>query len=173
MGKQTFLTADGKEVEKGNDVFFYSEEDGEIICAPSSKNNLVNDNGCSVSYSNRGACALARDAFFAIQPSFNNLINNVKQWATDKDLLKKDNAPKQLGKIMEELGEVAGAFLKGRPDELKKEIGDLLVTAILFAAQNDLELDDCLAAAYDKIKNRTGKTINGVFIKSDDLSCQQ
>ena len=28
---------------------------------------------------------------------------------------------------------------------------------------------DCLGRAYGKIKDRTGKTINGVFIKQEDL----
>lgn len=32
-----------------------------------------------------------------------------------------------------------------------------------------LEIKDCLSAAYKKIEARTGKTINGTFIKSEDL----
>ena len=36
--------------------------------------------------------------------SFDKLIENVINWAADKDILKKENAPKQLLKVLEEVG---------------------------------------------------------------------
>ena len=44
-------------------------------------------------------------------------------------------------------------------------LGDTLVTLIILAAQYSLELGDCLEYAYNEIKNRTGKTVGGTFIK--------
>jgi NTP pyrophosphatase (non-canonical NTP hydrolase) len=98
--------------------------------------------------------------------TFDNLIENVTQWAADKDILKKENAPKQLLKVLEEVGETAGALLKSNDAEIKDGIGDAFVTLIILAKQLGLEPADCLEAAWDEIKNRTGKTVNGVFVKN-------
>ena len=54
---------------------------------------------------------------------------------------------------------------KNKLDETKLEIGDVLVTLAIMANQIESTLDECFNLAYDKIKNRTGKTINGTFIK--------
>jgi NTP pyrophosphatase (non-canonical NTP hydrolase) len=98
--------------------------------------------------------------------TFDNLIENVTQWADDKNILKKENAPKQLLKVMEEVGETAGALLKNKEAEIKDGIGDSFVTLIILAKQLGLEPADCLEAAWNEIKDRTGKTENGVFIKN-------
>ena len=98
--------------------------------------------------------------------TFDNLIENVTQWAADKDILKKENAPKQLLKVLEEVGETAGALLKSNDAEIKDGIGDAFVTLIILAKQLGLVPADCLEAAWDEIKNRTGKTVNGVFVKN-------
>lgn len=49
------------------------------------------------------------------------------------------------------------------------ELGDVLVTLIIQAQGQGTNLEECLALAYNKIKYRTGKTIDGVFVKSEDL----
>ena len=97
---------------------------------------------------------------------FDELIENVSQWAADKDILKKENAPKQLLKVLEEVGETAGALLKSKDEEIKDGIGDSFVTLIILSKQLGLEPADCLEAAWNEIKDRTGKTINGVFVKN-------
>ncbi len=98
--------------------------------------------------------------------TFDNLIENVSQWAADKDILKKENAPKQLLKVLEEVGETAGALLKSKDEEIKDGIGDSFVTLIILAKQLGLAPADCLEAAWNEIKDRTGKTVNGVFVKN-------
>jgi NTP pyrophosphatase (non-canonical NTP hydrolase) len=98
--------------------------------------------------------------------TFDNLIENVSQWAADKDILKKENAPKQLLKVLEEVGETAGALLKSKDEEIKDGIGDSFVTLIILSKQLGLEPADCLEAAWNEIKDRTGKTVNGVFVKN-------
>ena len=50
-------------------------------------------------------------------------------------------------------------------NELVDGLGDTLVTLIILAAQYGLELEDCLEYAYNEIKDRTGKTVDGTFIK--------
>lgn len=98
--------------------------------------------------------------------TFDNLIDSVSQWADDKNILKKENAPKQLLKVLEEVGETAGALLKNKEAEIKDGIGDSFVTLIILSKQLGLEPAECLEAAWNEIKDRTGKTENGVFIKN-------
>jgi NTP pyrophosphatase (non-canonical NTP hydrolase) len=102
--------------------------------------------------------------------TFDELIENITQWADDKGILVPDNAPKQSMKIMEELGETMGAILKGKnTDEVIDGIGDILVTVIILAKQLGLEPTECLESAWNEIKDRKGKTVNGTFIKEEEL----
>ena len=102
--------------------------------------------------------------------TFDELIENITQWADDKGILVSDNAPKQSMKIMEELGETMGAILKGKKtDEVIDGIGDILVTVIILAKQLGLEPTECLESAWNEIKDRKGKTVNGTFIKEEEL----
>ena len=102
--------------------------------------------------------------------TFDELIENITQWADDKGILVPDNAPKQSMKIMEELGETMGAILKGKnTDEVIDGIGDILVTVIILSKQLGLDPTECLESAWNEIKDRKGKTVNGTFIKEEEL----
>ena len=102
--------------------------------------------------------------------TFDELIENITQWADDKGILVPDNAPKQSMKIMEELGETMGAILKGKnTDEVIDGIGDILVTVIILSKQLGLNPTECLESAWNEIKDRKGKTVNGTFIKEEEL----
>jgi len=90
-------------------------------------------------------------------------------WGYDKGLLSADRIDRQFMKMVEEVGEVAECISKGKPDELALELGDVFVTLTLLAAQNKLNLTDCVQLAYDKIKGRSGKIINNTFVKNEDL----
>ena len=89
----------------------------------------------------------------------------VKAWAESKGLLAPENSIKQALKMCEEAGEVAGALLKGDAHGLKLEIGDVLVTLAILAAQQGTNLSECFELAYEKIATRTGKTVDGIFRK--------
>ena len=93
------------------------------------------------------------------------LIEQVENWAIDKNIVTKDNWPKQLAKVVEELGELSSAMLKENSFLEIDSFGDVLVTLIVLAKQRDIKLQLALEAAYNEIKNRTGKTVNGTFIK--------
>ena len=96
------------------------------------------------------------------------LQNKIIDWADNKSLLTKDNSYKQLAKTIEELGEVARALIHNDIPEIKDGIGDVVVTLIILAKQNGLDFNDCLLTAWNEIKSRTGKTLNGVFIKDKE-----
>lgn len=98
----------------------------------------------------------------------NELIEKIEQWAKDKELDTADSS-KQMLKVMEELGEVAAAIVRSDRASLRDGIGDTVVTLIILAMQNDMNLYECVNCAYDEIKNRTGEMINGSFVKSTDL----
>jgi NTP pyrophosphatase (non-canonical NTP hydrolase) len=98
-----------------------------------------------------------------------NLITKVVMWADEKNLLKPENSLKQFTKVVEEVGEVAAALAREDKEELKDGIGDVVVTLIILAEQQGLTLTECLNAAYNEIKDRTGKTVNGAFVKAEDL----
>jgi NTP pyrophosphatase (non-canonical NTP hydrolase) len=86
-------------------------------------------------------------------------------WAEARNLLRPENAQAQMCKILEEVGETAGALLKKDRQGLIDGIGDSLVTLIIFAAQNGFTPEECLEAAWQEIKDRKGKTVDGSFIK--------
>lgn len=109
--------------------------------------------------------------------SFEELKELVLEWADDKDLLHSKNADVQFGKFIEEVFEFKTEFDDKRRfasecvdiNNLKLEMGDIFVTLIILC--EDLEIDPvvCLEMAYKKISKRQGKTINGTFVKSEDL----
>jgi len=86
-------------------------------------------------------------------------------WARDRNLLRADNDRNQLLKTVSELGELADATLKHDEAGIKDGIGDVLVTLAIFAATHNLNLTECFQSAWDEIKDRTGVTVNGTFIK--------
>tara|TARA_Y100001954_G_scaffold133526_1_gene142642 strand:+ start:3252 stop:3545 length:294 start_codon:yes stop_codon:yes gene_type:complete len=93
------------------------------------------------------------------------LIKNVKIWAEEKNLLKKENTQAQMLKVLEEVGETAGALLKNKNQEIIDGLGDSFVTLIILCYQLEIEPKKCLQVAWDEIKNRKGKTVNGTFIR--------
>lgn len=102
-----------------------------------------------------------------------DLINKINHWADERNLKQAD--PKiQWMRVTEEVGEIRDVLLKPtkftEPQAaLKDAIGDTLVTIIVLAHQLDLDVTECLNIAYEEIKNRKGKMINGTFIKEEDL----
>ena len=98
----------------------------------------------------------------------NTLTKNIEQWAIDRNLNKADPRGQML-KVVEELGEVAEGMAKNDRDKTIDGIGDLYVTIVLLAIQQNLDIRDCIDVAYDEIKDRKGKMIDGVFVKEEDL----
>jgi len=99
--------------------------------------------------------------------TFAELQEKVLTWAMDKDILDRGNHPKQLMKVFEELGELSGAILKRNRIEEEDAFGDLMVTVIILAFQRDIDLMEELNNAYNTIKDRVGKTVDGTFIKEN------
>ena len=165
------------------------------------------------------------------------LIQNIENWAEDRNLIEGSTPKKQFIKLMEEFGELCSGVSKNKIDVVKDSIGDCFVVMVILARQfgrNDLldnmgyvyehanfngdgqlerslidtadsflsfffesenkellkaelafgfcilglkeaadysELDfiDCVQSAWDEIKDRKGRMIDGVFVKEGDL----
>ncbi|EQA5440407.1 MazG-like family protein [Enterococcus faecalis] len=97
------------------------------------------------------------------------LVKLVEEWAKEKRL---DTAEpeKQMLKVIEEVGEVGAALARNNENDLRDGIGDVVVTLVILAMQNDMDLYECLNQAYNEIKDRKGKNVNGVFVKESDLN---
>lgn len=103
------------------------------------------------------------------EPSFDELIYSVKLWAAARGILYKPDVSRQMLKVMEEVGETAASIARGDKRLIRDGIGDSFVTLIILAYQLEQDPVDCLRAAWDEIKDRKGKLVDGVFIKTEDL----
>ncbi|WP_369758373.1 MazG-like family protein [Peptoniphilus sp. BV3C26] len=124
---------------------------------------------------------------FSENTIFEELGEKVLDWAKNKDLLHIENAKKQFMKFIEEVFEFKSEmdYLAriGQTQEevysdyeqietqenMQLEMGDIFVTLIILCNQLNLDPVDCLDRAYNKIKDRKGKTIDGIFVKEGDL----
>lgn len=97
-----------------------------------------------------------------------NVQESVINWAKERNLIKLGNAPKQLIKLSEEVGELGSAFLKNEYTEIKDAIGDIQIVLMILSEQLGIDYNQCLNDAYNVIKDRKGKTINGTFVKDEN-----
>ena len=93
--------------------------------------------------------------------------DNIRTWAKERGLYKKGNSTTQYVKLQEEAGELAKALLSNDKAEIKDAIGDIVVVLTNLAHLEKLTIEDCIDAAYQEISNRTGKMINGTFVKDE------
>ena len=98
--------------------------------------------------------------------SFEDLDHLVIEWARERNILKHGNALTQLKKSQEELDELKQALETDNIMGIIDGYGDLVVTLIIGAELNGLDLTECLNAAYEEIKDRKGKlNSEGIFVK--------
>ena len=89
----------------------------------------------------------------------------ILEWAKGRGILIPDNATKQMLKLTEEVGELAGAIAKNNKIDQIDAIGDIQVVLIILSEQLGINYKEALESAYNVIKERKGKTVNGIFIK--------
>lgn len=89
----------------------------------------------------------------------------IREWANERGLYEKGDSKTQLIKLYEEAGELSQAVLKSNREDLIDAIGDCVVVLTNLAHLNGVSIEACIGAAYDEISSRTGKMINGTFVK--------
>jgi len=89
----------------------------------------------------------------------------IRLWAEERGLYNAGDPKTQTLKLMEEAGEICRAVLKKDEPEIIDGIGDCVVVLTNLAHLCDTSIEKCIDAAYEEIKNRTGKMSNGTFKK--------
>jgi NTP pyrophosphatase (non-canonical NTP hydrolase) len=98
-----------------------------------------------------------------------NRFDDIRQWARDKGIYKSGDARTQFVKLMEEAGELAQAILKNDEPEVIDAIGDMVVVLTNLAKLRGYNIEKCIDSAYNVIKSRQGKMVNGTFVKQESL----
>ena len=95
----------------------------------------------------------------------NKLTSAIKLWSAERNLHTQDHKMQTL-KVGEEVGELFKAIVKNDQEELIDAVGDTYVTLVILCQQLGIEIEDCVNAAYNEIKDRRGKLVDGTFIKT-------
>lgn len=92
------------------------------------------------------------------------IVEKLAKWAEDRNITAEGGATSytQIPKLIEEVYEFRDATTE---DEAKLEFGDILVVCIQIARLRGLDMVECLDLAYQKIKDRKGRMIDGRFVK--------
>jgi len=91
----------------------------------------------------------------------------IRDWAGARGLYSKGDTKTQFCKLMEEAGELGRAILKDDNPEFRDAIGDMVVVLTNLAHMGGTTIEDCIDEAYDVISKRTGKMVNGTFVKDE------
>ena len=98
--------------------------------------------------------------------SWNKYEMLVLQWAEARRIVPNATPVSQLLKAVSEIGELCDAEGKKDRDAIIDAVGDVLVCLINYCALHDINMTDCLASAYEQIKNRKGTLMpDGTFVK--------
>ena len=89
----------------------------------------------------------------------------IRDWAATRGLYDEGDSNTQYVKLQEEAGELAKALLKNDQPEIVDAIGDIVVVLTNLAHLQGYDIEYCIDEAYKVIANRTGKMINGTFVK--------
>ena len=67
---------------------------------------------------------------------------------------------------MQELGELSDHACKG--EDIRDDLGDMLVVMLNIMKRNNFTMEECLQIAYNDIKDRKGKMVDGIFVKESE-----
>jgi NTP pyrophosphatase (non-canonical NTP hydrolase) len=101
--------------------------------------------------------------------NFEELEKKVMDWADAKGITENSDPMIQASKTLEELGELIHGLATDDAHEVHDSFGDILVTLIIGYGMINYKgsIVDALQSAYDVISKRTGKMVNGKFIRDN------
>jgi NTP pyrophosphatase (non-canonical NTP hydrolase) len=95
-----------------------------------------------------------------------DLVKQIEKWGELRGLNTADPT-RQFLKLAEEVGELAAAMARNNKDAEVDAIGDIFVVLTILSKQLGYDVTSCVGKAYDVIKIRHGKLVNGVFVKEE------
>jgi len=102
---------------------------------------------------------------FSRRPKQKTQFDLIRDWADERGLYENGDTKTQALKLVEEVGETCRAILKEDDDEIIDGIGDCVVVLVNLAQLHGVMIEYCIDAAYQEIKNRKGKMVNGTYKK--------
>jgi len=115
-----------------------------------------------------GTCYIYNKAFTkAFKSNGTSTFNKIRNWAKDRNLYQKGDSKTQYVKLMEEAGELAQALLKQNKPEIKDAIGDMVIVLANLSELEGFKIEDCIDESFNVISKRTGKMVNGTFVKDE------
>ena len=91
--------------------------------------------------------------------------SDIRDWANERNIIEKGDAKTQLIKLYEETGELSEAILKNNKEDIIDAIGDCVIVLTNLAEMAGTSIEDCILSAYNEVSTRTGRMINGTFVK--------
>ena len=119
---------------------------------------------------NNDRCFIYNKAYyeaFLAKPTYNNveIFDLIRSWADERGIYKEGDPKTQLIKLYEETGELAKALLEGDKNGIIDAIGDSVVVLTNLSKLVGYDIESCIQSAYDEIFDRTGRMVNGTFVK--------
>jgi len=102
---------------------------------------------------------------FSRRPKQKSQFDLIRDWADERGLYENGDPKTQALKLVEEVGETCRAILKNDFEETVDGIGDCVVVLVNLSELMGVDIETCIAAAYDEIKDRKGKMVNGTYKK--------
>tara|TARA_X000001382_G_scaffold128422_1_gene118087 strand:+ start:2096 stop:2383 length:288 start_codon:yes stop_codon:yes gene_type:complete len=93
------------------------------------------------------------------------LVKLIEQWHEDRNLIAGSTDKDQVLKLAQELGELSDSVCKEK--DMRDDLGDMLVVMINIMKRNNITIEECLQKAYDDIKDRKGRMVDGIFVKEE------
>ena len=97
-----------------------------------------------------------------------NKVPLIRQWANERNLIHGSTPHHQMVKLAEEMGELAHSIARDNLNNAADAIGDMIVVLTIIAYQYGWQTERCIDMAWEQIKDRKGKMVDGVFIKEGD-----
>jgi NTP pyrophosphatase (non-canonical NTP hydrolase) len=102
---------------------------------------------------------------FSKRPKQKTQFDLIREWADERGLYENGDTKTQALKLVEEVGETCRAILKEDFEEVVDGIGDCVVVLVNLAELQGVSIEACIEAAYEEIKGRKGKMVNGTYKK--------
>ena len=119
---------------------------------------------------NQERCFIYNKAYyeeFLFQTKGRSIFDRIRAWAKERNMYTHGDIKTQLLKLYEETGELSEAVLKEDKQETMDAIGDCVVVLTNLSEHLGVNIEDCIEHAYNEIKDRKGKMINGTFVKDE------